>query len=105
MNIKNTALTFVPSFTDTATEANLNNINPNVENTFIIYKHRTIIDKFVDLKPSKENFSLISETLEKTNNEYFNLPEPSHDRGKGGTSPLIKHGFFTIIFSQLICTF
>jgi len=79
LNIKNTALTFVPSFSDNESEVNLNKINPEVENTFVIYRNRAIIDKFVDLKPTKENFNLISLTLDKTRNEYFNLPEPKHD--------------------------
>ncbi|MEO7283235.1 MAG: intradiol ring-cleavage dioxygenase, partial [Gelidibacter sp.] len=74
-----TALTFVPSFSDKESEVNLNKINPEVENTFVIYRNRAIIDKFVDLKPTKENFNLISQTLDKTKNEYFNLPEPKHD--------------------------
>ena len=79
LKIKNIALTFVPSFTDTKTEANLNSINPNVENTFIIYKHRSIIDKYISLKPSQENFKILSETLDKTKGDYFDLPEPKHD--------------------------
>ncbi len=79
LNLKNIALTFVPAFSDKETEANLNKINPEVENTFVIFKYRTIIDKFVDLKPTKENFNLISQTLDKTKNEFFNLPAPKHD--------------------------
>jgi protocatechuate 3,4-dioxygenase beta subunit len=78
LNIKNIALTFVPSFSDKSTEANLNKINPSVENTFIIYKHRNIVDKYIDLKPTKENFSLISTALDKTQGAYFDLPEPKH---------------------------
>ena len=79
LNLKNTALTFVPSFSDKASEVNLNKINPEAENTIIIYRNRAIIDKFVDLKPTVENYKLISQTLDKTKNEYFNLPEPKHD--------------------------
>ncbi len=79
LNLKNTALTFVPSFSDKESEVNLNKINPDVENTFVIYRNRAIIDKFVELKPTKENYNLISQTLDKTKNEYFNLPEPKHD--------------------------
>ncbi|MEO6682120.1 MAG: hypothetical protein ABIN48_04780 [Ginsengibacter sp.] len=79
LNLKKVALTFVPSFSDTRTEANLNKINPNVENTFIIYKHRSIIDKYIDLKPTAENFAILSETFNKTKGEYFDLPEPKHD--------------------------
>ncbi|MEM5567007.1 intradiol ring-cleavage dioxygenase [Psychroserpens sp. AS72] len=79
LNLKNTALTFVPSFSDTESEVNLNKLNPEVENTFVIYRNRAIIDKFVNLKPTKDNYNLISQTLDNTKNEYFNLPEPKHD--------------------------
>ncbi|MCC5929169.1 MAG: intradiol ring-cleavage dioxygenase [Cyclobacteriaceae bacterium] len=75
LNIKNTALTFVPSFSDEETEVNLYKINPLVENTFIIYRHRDIIDKFIELKPTAENFQLISLTLDKTRSAYFDLIE------------------------------
>lgn len=78
LNIKNTALTFVPSFSDTKSEVNLNKINPEVINTFIIYRHRTIVDKFVNLKATKENYKRISQTLDHTKSEYFNLPEPKY---------------------------
>jgi len=78
-NIKNVALTFVPSFSDIKTEANLNKINPAVENTFIIYKHRRIIDKYIDLKPREDNFRLLSMTLDKTKGDFFELPEPKHE--------------------------
>jgi len=79
LHLKNTALTFVPSFADKETEANLNKINPNVGNTFIIYKHRNIIDKYIELRATLENFSMISTVLDKTQGEYFDLPEPKHD--------------------------
>ncbi len=79
LQLKNIALTFVPSLTDTESEVNLNKINPIVENTFVIYRHRTIIDKFIDLKPTADNFKRISNTLDETKSEYFNLSEPKHD--------------------------
>lgn len=79
LNIKSVALTLVPSFDDTRTEAHLNKINPAVENTFIIYKHRSIVEKFIDLKPIGENFKMLTETLDKTKGQYFDLPEPKHD--------------------------
>jgi len=68
-----------PSFSDAESEANLNRINPNVENTFVIYRHRTIMEKYIDLKPTEENFRLVSATLDKTRGNYFNLAEPKHD--------------------------
>lgn len=79
LNIKNIALTFVPSFSDKSTEANLNKINPKVQNTFIIYKHRNIVDKYIELKPTNENFRLISNALDKTQGEYFNLATPKYE--------------------------
>jgi protocatechuate 3,4-dioxygenase, beta subunit len=79
LGLKNIALTFVPSMKDTESEVNLNKINPAVENTFIIFKHRTIVDKFINFKASAENFSIISSTLNKTKGDYFNLSEPKHE--------------------------
>lgn len=79
LGIVKTALTFVPSFRDTESEANLNKINPEAENTFIIYKHRTIVNKFVNLEPTNENFNLITQSLEKTKGDYFELPAPKHN--------------------------
>ncbi len=79
LGLQKIAVTFVSSFTDAENEANLNNINPKAENTFIIYRHRTIIDKYINLKPTKENFYKISEALNKTKSKFFELPEPKHD--------------------------
>ncbi len=79
LKLAHIALTFVPSMTDAESEVNLNKINPEVENTFVIYRHRTIVDKFIDLKPNLQNYNLISTTLDKTKGSYFELPEPKHD--------------------------
>lgn len=79
LSLRNTALTFVPSFSDKETEANLNNINPEVKNTFVIYKHRSIVDKYIDLKPTIEHFKMLSNSLDKTQGDYFDLPEPKHE--------------------------
>jgi len=79
LNLKNTALTFVPSFSDTQSEVNLNKINPKAENTIIIYRHRNIIGKFIDLKPTRENQNKVSNMLDNTKNEYFELPTPKHE--------------------------
>ena len=79
LNLKNIALTFVPSMNDTESEVNLNKINPNVENTIIIYRHRAIINKFIDLKPSLDNFKLVSNSIDKTKSDYFNLQEQKNE--------------------------
>lgn len=78
LGLQKIALTFVPSFDDVESEANLNKINPEVESTIIIYKHRTIVDKYINLKPSEKSFTLISEVLDKSKGDYFYLPEPHH---------------------------
>lgn len=76
LKLEKVALTFVPSFSDVSSEINLNNINQTVNNTFILYKRSRIIDKFVNLKPSEENFNLVRAQLDKSINEYFNLEKP-----------------------------
>ena len=80
LNLKHTALTYTPSFLDEETEVHLNKINANVENTFIIYKHRAIIDKYINLKPTPENYTLIINTLNQYNSDYDNLKEVGHDK-------------------------
>ena len=79
LNVKNVALTFVPSFADTETDANLNKIDPLVENTFVIFRQRRVVDKYIDLKPNADSFRLISAALDRTKSEFFDLPEPAHD--------------------------
>ncbi|GAB3503402.1 hypothetical protein GCM10027341_32460 [Spirosoma knui] len=79
LNLKNVALTFASSFNETESEVNLNKIDPSVENTFVIFKNRAIIDKYIDLEPTAENFALIKKILDTTKGAYFDLPEPKHN--------------------------
>lgn len=79
LKIRQMALCFVPSFSDEETEANLNQLNPLVENTFVIYKHRRIVNKQINLKPSPLNFQLISTILDSTRGDFFNLQSLPHD--------------------------
>ena len=79
LDLKKVALTFVPSFKDKTSEVHLNKIDPNVNNTFFIYKRSNIIDKYVDLKPNQKNFKKISERLDETANEYFKLSRPKQE--------------------------
>lgn len=74
LDLKKVALTFVPSFSDVDSEVNLNKINPDVDNTFLVYKRSNIIDKYINFKPSKENFDKLSKTLDLSKNEFFDLP-------------------------------
>jgi len=75
LQLEKVALTFVPSFSDHESEVDLNNISQEAENTFILYKRSTIVDRFVNLKPSQDHFNLISNRLDQTINEYFDLPK------------------------------
>lgn len=63
LQLKNIAITFVPSFIDTKSDITLSKINPEVRNTFIIYRNGTIVDKYIDLDASEVNFNLISKVL------------------------------------------
>jgi len=75
LQLKKVALTFVPSFSDSESEIDLNEINSAVENTFIIYKRSRVVDKFINIKPNQDNFNLLSIRLDQTINEYFDLPK------------------------------
>jgi len=79
LQLQNVALTFVPSFKDTESEIHLNKINPATQNTFLLYKRSRIIDKFIDLKPTEENFAQIQQRLNQSINEYFHLPKLTTD--------------------------
>ena len=65
--------------TDIESEVYLNKINSSVENTFVIFKHSSIIDKFINFKATADNFKIITSTLDKTKGDYFILSEPKHD--------------------------
>ncbi len=79
MDLEQVALTFVPSFKDESSEVHFNQINPEAENTFLIYKRSSIIDKYIDLKPSEENFRKIKNKLTHSTNQYFKLPKVKRD--------------------------
>jgi protocatechuate 3,4-dioxygenase beta subunit len=79
LQLEKTALTFVPHFSDSESEIDLNKINQQVENTFLLYKRSRIVGKFVNLKPTQDNFNVLREGLNETINEYFDLPKPKHE--------------------------
>ncbi len=54
LSLKQIAVTYVPSPTDSATAA-LNKINPRARNTVIVYKKRKVFDKLVDCEPNESN--------------------------------------------------
>jgi len=73
LNLRHVALTFVPSFSDKESDAYLNKINPDVENTFVLYRNRAIIRKYINLKPTEANFGMLVKELDTNKGEYFNL--------------------------------
>jgi protocatechuate 3,4-dioxygenase beta subunit len=76
LNLEKVALTYVPSFSDRNSDMYLNDINPNVGNTIVLFKRSRIVGKHIDLKPSNSNFRMISEQLDRTINEYFYMGGP-----------------------------
>ncbi len=79
LDLKHIALTFVPGFSDQKSEIHLMKINPEMENTFILYKRNNVIDNFINLKPTQENFELLSDRLDQTINQYFYLSKPRYE--------------------------
>ncbi|GAB4028774.1 hypothetical protein GCM10028773_63670 [Spirosoma koreense] len=56
----------------------LNKINPTVGSTLIVYQHTTIIDTFIDLKPTATNFNMILRLLDNSRSPYEMLGESRH---------------------------
>jgi protocatechuate 3,4-dioxygenase beta subunit len=79
LHLQKVALTFVPALNDAASEVNLYKISPEAENTFIVYRHRKIVYKHINLKPGTENFQMMSAALDKATSPFFNLPATAHD--------------------------
>jgi len=73
LQLKHLALTWVPSFNDKPSDIYLNKINPDVENTILVYKRRNIVGKFLNLRASQPAFELVQQSLDKSANEYFYL--------------------------------
>ncbi len=70
LSLENVAVTFVPSLSDTGSEINLSRVDPSVGNTIVVYRNRTIIDKFVNLKPTVASFQLILAAVERTKSAH-----------------------------------
>lgn len=79
LGLRQVALTYAPSVDDRETEMNRNKINPSVESTLVLYRHRKIVGKWINLSPGAESFTLINTTLERTRGRYWNLPALEHD--------------------------
>ncbi|MGZ5246607.1 MAG: hypothetical protein ACXWV5_06125, partial [Flavitalea sp.] len=73
LNLERIALTYIPSLRDTESEINLNELNPEVNNSFLIYKRSRLIGKFENFTANTKNFNEIISVLDNSINEYFKL--------------------------------
>lgn len=78
LKLNNLALTFTPSMQDEESEIYLNNINPQVKNTFIIYHYRKIVQKFINFEATQKNFQILSNFLDKNKSPYNHLSGVDH---------------------------
>ncbi|MCF6317970.1 MAG: intradiol ring-cleavage dioxygenase [Proteobacteria bacterium] len=74
LDLKEIALTFVPSFNDIPSDVYLTKIKPNTNSTIIIFKNRNIIGKFLNLEAVQENFVGINQLLKENQGKYSLLP-------------------------------
>jgi protocatechuate 3,4-dioxygenase beta subunit len=73
LSIKYVALTYLPSFLDKESGIYLNKINPSAKSTFFVYKRSNLRAKFVNLKPTQQNFERLKEALAASRNQFFAL--------------------------------
>ncbi len=79
LGLERIALTFVPSLTDSESEVDLNRLDGNIGNRFVIFRNGTIVDMFADLPPDPGSFARITDALDRTRSEYFDLPGIKHE--------------------------
>lgn len=75
LQLKHVALTFVPSFSDPESEVDLSKINQKVGNTFIVYRNRTIIRKYINFAPTDANMKLLAAELDANKGAFFDLEQ------------------------------
>lgn len=68
------ALTYVPAFADVSSDAYLNKINAGAESTLVMYRNRTIVEKFVNLPFTASSLQVIERVLDGSARERFELP-------------------------------
>lgn len=74
LGLRYTALTWVPSFSDEESDVHLCRINPDIGNTLVLYRNRTVIDKWMDPPPTEDTFRRVRQKLDSTRRAYFDLP-------------------------------
>lgn len=72
LHLEKTALTYVPSFMDKECGIDANHIDPEKQNTLLIYQRGVIVSNYTDLSPTTENFNRIIGDLDKARGPYFN---------------------------------
>lgn len=76
LNLRHVALTFVPSLMDEESDVVLNRIDPSAQSTLILYRRSRIIDKAVNPRPDAAAFRWITDRMDQSSNEYFDVPKP-----------------------------
>jgi protocatechuate 3,4-dioxygenase beta subunit len=75
LGLQHVALTWVPSFSDEASDIHLSRISDRVENTFIIYHRSRIVETFVNIRPAPAQFNMIRNVLDSNKGRYFTADE------------------------------
>lgn len=71
LHLERIALTWVSSFSDRKSEVYLNKIPATARNSIVIYKNRSITERYVDLPATEDNFRILADHLDKTRSPYF----------------------------------
>jgi protocatechuate 3,4-dioxygenase, beta subunit len=74
LQLKQLALTFVPSFNDRDSDVYLNKVNQGSMNTFLVYRRSNIIANYVNLQPSRENLAMMLKIIDQRENQFFYMP-------------------------------
>ena len=70
LNLKHIAVTYIPA-PDDETTAKLNEINPSLKNTVIVFKKRRVFDKFENFEANEQNLNLLKASVDRAEN---NMP-------------------------------
>ena len=82
LQLEKVALTFISSFKDKASDIHWNRINPDANNTFLMFRQSNIVDKYINLDPNPVNFELIRQSLDRNKSERSHLKVLEGEREK-----------------------
>ncbi len=79
LDIKNVAITTVPSFDHKKSDVFRNKLSLTDKSTLILYKRSIVTGKYLNPEPTEQIFEEIKRTLQEGESPYFFLPQPKHD--------------------------